>query len=146
MLWYVTARVLISSLSSINPTISALESYRSDTLSSLFPVFYSSSQWSQWRPRPGAVPDSRTLPSLPLFSPSSIYPLTWQPARQHCAIALHSRRSHPILFSSLHLGMCLCLLFPLLLLSFPSIFFSLPFCCSLIPLCPRRKQQLVWGL
>lgn len=115
ILWYVSGREFISVLSSINPTVSALESYRSDTLSSLFPVFYSSSWGSQWRLRPGAVPDSRTLPSLPLLSPSSIYPLHLAA----CQTELYRRPSlqtltiFVFLFSSFHRGMCICLPFPL---------------------------------
>lgn len=58
----------------MNPTTSAPESNRSDALSSLFSVFYSSSQWSQWRLRPGAVPDSRTLLCLPPSLLSSLPP------------------------------------------------------------------------
>lgn len=91
----------------------------------LLPVFYSSSRWSQWRLRPGAVPDSRTLPSLCYLHLLFILS-TWQPARQHCAIGLHSRHSQSLFFY-FHSSIAVCAsvsLFPVLLLSRPSIFFS----------------------
>lgn len=61
------------------------------------------------------------------FPPSvwSLHPLfilsTWQPARQHCAIGLHSRHSQALvfLFSSFHLRICLFVLYPLFILLFP---------------------------
>ncbi len=97
--------------------VSPLDSYQPDTLFSLFPVFYSSSQWSQWRLRPGAVSDS-----LSLSVPSSIYP-------PHLAVCQTEQCHQPslqilsvfvFLFSSLHLGTYISLPFPFLL--HPSIY------------------------
>lgn len=118
------------------------------------PGFYLSSQGFQWRLRPEAVPDSRTLPSLSppslsLFSPSSIYPLHLGA----CQTALSRRPSlqtltiSVFLFSFFRFGIHICLVFSLLLLLSHLSSFSL--CLSvnpLIPPCPLRKQQLLWGI
>lgn len=64
---------LLTVLHRFNLTVSALKSYQSDTLSSQFPVFHLSSWWSQWRPKPGAVPVSRMLPSFPSYVISILY-------------------------------------------------------------------------
>lgn len=91
ILWYVSGRELIS-------VVSALESYRSGTLSSLFPVFYSPSWWSQWSwgleqyQTPGRFP-----PSLCYLHPLFIL-YTWQPTKQSCTIGLHSRHSQSLFF------------------------------------------------
>lgn len=120
---------VISVFSSFNATISALESYRSDTLSCLFSVFYSSSQWSRWRLRPGALPDSRTPPSLPLFSPSPIYPLHTPLLAQSCLAGCQTAITPDtlgLLFSYFHFYFCL--LLPLFLLFPITHFFFLSLC------------------
>lgn len=111
------------------------------------PGFYLSSQGFQWRLRPEAVPDSRTLPSLSppslsLFSPSSIYPLHLGA----CQTALSRRPSlqtltiSVFLFSFFRFGIHICLVFSLLLLFFPFIFFfSLSLCQSSHPSLPSEE-------
>lgn len=112
---------------SFTSIISALESYRSDTLSLLFSIFYSPSLRSQWRPRPGALLDYRTL----LLSPSvlSILYLSsppGNPPNSTVPSACHSRhRQSFILIFSFLFFVCLHLLLPLFLLSFPSLAFFL---------------------
>lgn len=100
----------------------------------LLPVFYSSSRWSQRRLRPGAVPDSRTLHSLP---PSSIYPLHLAA----CQTALCHRPSlqtltiFVFLFSFFSRSMCICLPFPSLT-PVSSVYLLFSFCVApLLPPC-----------
>lgn len=154
ILWYVRGCVSIFVLSSINPTISALESNRSDTLSSLFlvsiyPVRGFSGDWGlkQYQ-TPG-----RFLPFLPPPFLCSLHPLfilsTWEPARQRWAVGLHCRHSQSLSFY-----------FHSSVLVYTSVSYSLSYYCfshlssfslclsvnPLIPPCPLRKQQLLWGI
>lgn len=124
---------LLTVLHRLTQTVSALKSYQSDTLSSQFPLFHLSSWWSQWRPKPGAAPDSRMLPSFPpslhLLSPSSIYPLHLAA----CQIALCHRpllqtlSIFVFLFSSTHHSiMCICLAFSILVCFVHPSYFVFP--------------------
>lgn len=107
---------------SMNVTVSALESYQSDTLSSLFSIHPVGGLSGGWGLEQYQTP-GRFTPSLHLLFILS----TWPPARKHCAIGLHSRHSQSLFFY-FHSSLAVCAsvsLFPLLLLSRRSIFFSL---------------------
>lgn len=134
ILWYVSGREFISVLSSINPTVSALESYRSDSsppcsLFSIHPVGGLSGDWGlEQYQTPGRFP-----PSLCYLHPLFIL-YTWQPAKQSCTIGLHSRHSQS-LFLYFHPSIVVCASVSLSLSSFLfpccSSHSSLPWCLKI---------------